>query len=158
MELFEVKVKYDKIVENGLIKKIPEQYVVDALSFTEAEERITQEISVFSSGEFEVTDIKKARITEVIESEDAAADKWYKARVAFIVIDEKTEKEKRAIQTMLVQGTSLQTAWFRSRSYSLRAWAIGSSSASSKRRLWMSSVIRHLNKRNNKKAYQITKQ
>lgn len=110
MELFEVKVKYDKIVENGLIKKIPEQYVVDALSFTEAEERITKEIAVFSSGEFEVTDIKKARITEVIESEDAAADKWYKARVAFIIIDEKSEKEKRAVQTMLVQGTSLQTA------------------------------------------------
>ena len=110
MELFEVKVKYDKIVENGLIKKIPEQYVVDALSFTEAEERITKEVAVFSSGEFEVTDIKKARITEVVEAEDAAADKWYKARVAFIVIDEKTEKEKRAIQTMLVQGTSLQDA------------------------------------------------
>lgn len=110
MELFEVKVKYDKIVENGLIKKIPEQYVVDALSFTEAEERITKEIAVFSSGEFEVTDIKKARITEVIESEDAAADKWYKARVAFIIIDEKSEKEKRAVQTMLVQGTTLQTA------------------------------------------------
>lgn len=110
MELFEVKVKYDKVVENGLIKKIPEQYVVDALSFTEAEERITAEVSVFSSGEFEVTDIKKARITEVIEADDAAADKWYKARVAFIIIDEKTEKEKRAMQTMLVQGTSLETA------------------------------------------------
>ena len=110
MELFEVKVKYDKIVENGVIKKVPEQYVVDALSFTEAEERITKEVAVYSSGEFEVTDIKKARITEVIESEDAAADKWYKARVAFIIIDEKTEKEKRAVQTMLVQGTSLEAA------------------------------------------------
>ena len=110
MELFEVKVKYDKVVENGLIKKIPEQYVVDALSFTEAEERITKEVAQFSSGEFEVTDIKKARITELIESEDAAADKWYKARVAFIIIDEKTEKEKRAMQTMLVQGTTLETA------------------------------------------------
>lgn len=110
MELFEVKVKYDKIVENGLIKKIPEQYVVDALSFTEAEERITKEVAVYSSGEFEVTDIKKARITEVIESEDAAADKWYKARVAFIIIDDKTEKEKRAVQTMLVQGTSVNAA------------------------------------------------
>ena len=110
MELFEVKVKYDKIVENGVIKKVPEQYVVDALSFTEAEERITKEVAVYSSGEFEVTDIKKARITEVIESEDAAADKWYKARVAFIIIDEKTEKEKRAVQTMLVQGTSVNAA------------------------------------------------
>ena len=110
MELFEVKVKYDKICENGLIKKVPEQYLVDAMSFAEAEERATKEIAQFSSGEFEVTDIKRAKVAEVIESEDAAADTWYKGRVAFIIIDEKTEKEKRAMQTMFVQSTSSDAA------------------------------------------------
>jgi hypothetical protein len=108
--MFEVIVKYDKIVENGLIKKVPELYVVDAVSFTEAEKRVTEEISVFSSGEFEVTNMKKVPVTELIESDDASADTWYRARVGFIIIDEKTEKEKRAYQYMLVQATSLEKA------------------------------------------------
>lgn len=110
MELFEAKVKYDKICEDGVIKKIPEQYVVEALSFTEAEARVTKDIAQFSSGEFEVSDLKRSRVTEVIENEDAAADTWYKATVAFVTIDEKTDKEKRTLSYFLIQGKDLNDA------------------------------------------------
>lgn len=110
MQLFEVKVKYDKMGDNGVIKRSSELYVVDAISFTEAEERIIKEVEPFISGEFEVDNIKKIRVVELIESNDANADKWYKARVGYITIDEKTEKEKVTVQLMLVQGASLPEA------------------------------------------------
>lgn len=103
-EWFECKVKFDKTMEDGLIKKVTENYLVDALSFTEAEKRFIEEIEPFMSGEFIVTDIKRAKINEMFEGEDQQADKWFKCRVAFVTIDEKTEKEKRAMQTMMVKA------------------------------------------------------
>jgi len=109
-EWFECKVRYDKVLEDGLIKKVTETYLVDALSFTEAEKRFLEEIEPFMSGEFTVTDIRRARISELFESEDLQADRWFKAKVAFITIDEKTEKEKRTVQTMMVQATDLKDA------------------------------------------------
>ena len=109
-EWFECKVRYDKVMDDGLIKKTTETYLVDALSFTEAEKRFLEEIEPFMSGEFMVTDIKRVKISELFESEDLQADRWFKAKVAFVTIDEKTEKEKRTVQTMMVQSTDLQSA------------------------------------------------
>lgn len=110
MEWFECKIQYDKTQENGLIKSTKETYLVDALSFTEAEESITKEIEPFMSGEFVISDIKRAKIAEIFESEDTTADRWYKVKVGFISIDEKTEKEKVVSQTNLVQATDLFSA------------------------------------------------
>lgn len=107
---FECKVKYEKTMEDGLMKTTSETYLVDALSFTEAEKRFLEEIEPFMSGEFLVTDIKRARIAELFESEDAEDDRWYKARVAFITLDEKTGAEKRTVQTDLVQAKDLRLA------------------------------------------------
>mgnify|MGYP002624137247 CR=1 FL=1 len=109
-EWFECKVRYDKVSEEGLIKKVNETYLVDALSFTEAEKRFLEEIEPFMSGDFVVTDIKRAKISELFESEDLQADRWFKAKVAFITIDEKTEKEKRTVQTMMVQAAEFKDA------------------------------------------------
>ncbi|MBQ7181286.1 MAG: DUF4494 domain-containing protein [Bacteroidaceae bacterium] len=109
-EWFECKVRYDKVSEDGLIKKVNETYLVDALSFTEAEKRFLEEIEPFMSGEFVVTDIKRAKISELFECEDLQADRWFKAKVAFITIDEKTEKEKRTVQTMMVQAAEFKDA------------------------------------------------
>ena len=109
-EWFECKVRYDKVSEDGLIKKVNETYLVDALSFTEAEKRFLEEIEPFMSGEFVVTDIKRAKISELFESEDLQADRWFKAKVAFITIEEKTEKEKRTVQTMMVQAAEFKDA------------------------------------------------
>lgn len=110
---FTCKVAIDKITEGGVIKKVTEHYVVDAQSFTEAEKRITDEVAQYSCGEFEVKDIKQAPFKEVFFVEDDAStddDKWYKAKLQFIVIDEKTEKEKRSSVYYLVQAASLRKA------------------------------------------------
>ena len=107
---FECKIRYEKIMEDGLQKKVTEVYTVDALSFSEAEERITEEMSSYISGEFEVADIKKAAYKEIFFSEEEIADKWYKTKLQFITIDEKTEKEKRSAVNYLVQAGSLHGA------------------------------------------------
>ena len=107
---FECKIRYEKVQEDGLQKKVTEGYVVDALSFTEAEERIIEEMASYISGEFKVADIKQASYKEIFFSDDEMADKWYKAKLAFITIDEKTEKEKRSNVNYLVQAGSFGSA------------------------------------------------
>ena len=107
---FECKIRYEKVTEDDLQKKVNENYVVDALSFSEAETRITEEMSSYISGEFEVADIKKAAYKEVFFTDDNIADKWYKAKLQFITIDEKTEKEKRSTVNYLVQAGSMNGA------------------------------------------------
>ncbi len=107
---FECKVRYEKTMEDGLQKKVTETYVVDAMSFSEAEERIIEEISSYVSGEFNVTDIKKAPYGEIFFSDLETADRWYKAKLQFITIDEKTEKEKRSAVNFLVQAGSFNGA------------------------------------------------
>ena len=101
---FECKIRYEKTMEDGLQKKVTESYAVDALSFSEAEERIIEEMSSYISGEFNVVDIK------IFFSEQELADRWYKAKLQFITIDEKTEKEKRSNVTYLVQAGTLNGA------------------------------------------------
>ncbi|MBP5278616.1 MAG: DUF4494 domain-containing protein [Prevotella sp.] len=107
---FETKIQYEKTMEDGLQKKVKEQYVVDALSFTEAEKRITEEMSSYISGAFDVADIKKASYKEIFFSDEGTADRWYKAKVQFITIDEKTEKEKRTNVYYLVQASTIHQA------------------------------------------------
>lgn len=108
---FECKVKYDKPQEDGSTKPVNEPYVVNALSFTEAEAKIMEEVSAYISGAFEVTDIKKAKYGEVFfDDTDSAADKWYRARVAFIFLDEKTAKEKKNKVPYLVQASCFTKA------------------------------------------------
>lgn len=108
---FETKVKYDKVNEEGLQKKVTEQFVVEALSYTEAEARITEEMSAYISGRFEIADIKKASYKEVFFSDAENADRFYKAKLDFITIDEKTDKEKRSRSVYLVQAASLKDAF-----------------------------------------------
>jgi len=107
---FECKVRYDKTMEDGKIKRVNETYLVDALSFTEAERRFLEEIEPFMAGEFEVSDIKKARVAELFESVDTMADRWFKAKLAFIRLDEKTGAEKRTTQSVLIQATEFRDA------------------------------------------------
>ena len=107
---FETKVSYEKSMDDEARKKVKELYVVDALSFTEAERRITEEMTSSISGGFAVTDIRKAVYKEVFFSEDAKADRWYKAKLQFITMDDKTEKEKRSNVYYLVHASSLAGA------------------------------------------------
>ena len=105
---FECKVSFEKVLENGMQKKVTEPYLVDALSFTEAEARIIEEIRPFISGEFTVTDIKRARFSYFFFNENG--DRFYKIKVYFITLDEKSGAEKKTAAQMLAQACTLKEA------------------------------------------------
>lgn len=105
---FECKVSYEKMMENGMQKKVTEPYLVDALSFTEAEARIIEEIRPFITGEFVVTDIKRARLSELFFNE--TGDRFYRIKVQFITLDEKSGAEKKTSAQMLAQASTLKEA------------------------------------------------
>lgn len=105
---FEVKVRYDKMMENGVQKKVNEPYLVDALSFTEAESRIIEELTPFISGDFSISAVKKTKISEIFW--DDSADKWYMVKVAFITIDEKSAVEKKTNSFILVAANDFKGA------------------------------------------------
>ncbi len=107
---FECKIKYEKTTDDGKIASVNENYLVDALSFTEAESRIIEEMKPFISGEFSVSGIKRARISELFPSDDEEADKWYRCKVFYLTIDEEKGIEKRTGVTMLVQAADLKGA------------------------------------------------
>ena len=107
---FETSVKYDKMGDAGTPVTVKETYSLESFTFTEAEETIAEELKVYISGEFDVVDMKKGPYKEVFFSENPADDRWYKVKAQFIIIDEKTEKEKYSTVTYLVQSNSLQNA------------------------------------------------
>ena len=107
---FECKIRYEKVMENGMNKKVTEPYLVDALSFTEAEARIIEEITPYISGEFTVSDIKRANYSELFPSEEDAADRWFKCKLFFITLDEKSGAEKKTAAQMLAQASNLKDA------------------------------------------------
>lgn len=108
MNWFECKVSYEKMMENGVQKKVTEPYLVDALSFTEAEARIIEEIKPYISGEFTITDIKRARLAELFFNDNG--DRYYKIKVYFITLDEKSGAEKKTAVQMLAQANDLKDA------------------------------------------------
>ena len=107
---FECKIRYEKTMENGMQKKVTEPYLVDALSFTEAEARIIEEMTPFISGEFTVADIKRANYSELFPCEEEAADRWFKCKLVFITLDEKSGAEKKTSTQVLVQAADLRDA------------------------------------------------
>ena len=107
---FTCKICYEKTLENGMNKKVTEPYLVDALSFTEAEARIIEEMTPYISGEFTVADVTRARYSELFYAEDASADRWYKVKLGFITLDEKSGSEKKTYTNVLVQSTDLRQA------------------------------------------------
>ena len=107
---FECKVRYEKTMEDGMPKKVVEIYTVDALSFSEAEERIMEEMSSYVSGEIDIVDLKIAHYKEIFFADSDLADKWYKAKLAFITIDEKTDKEKKTSVFYLVNAGNINSA------------------------------------------------
>ena len=107
---FECKIRYEKTMENGMNKKVTEAYIVDALSFTEAEARIIEEMTPFISGEFTVSDIKRANYSELFFSDEIAADRRFKCKLTFITLDKKSGAEKKTSTNVLVQASDLRDA------------------------------------------------
>lgn len=102
--------KIPKIAENGMEKKTTEKYLFDSLSFTESEGRCIEEMTPFISGEFTVSDIKRANYSEVFFSDEESADRWFKCKLAFITLDEKSGAEKKTFTQVLVQAADLRDA------------------------------------------------
>lgn len=107
---FECKIRYEKLMDNGMQKKVTEPYLVDALSFTEAEARIIEEMTPFISGEFVVSDIKRVNYSELFPSDDEQDDRWFKCKLSFTTLDEKSGEEKKTSTYVLVQASDLDRA------------------------------------------------
>ena len=109
-KFFEAKVKYEKMQEDGVTKKVTETYLVEALSFSECEAKITKEMESYISGDFEVTAINPSKYGELVESDNINADKWYKCKLMAFTLDERTGKEKKNAINFTVKGYSLENA------------------------------------------------
>lgn len=111
---FECKIRYDKLQENGTsVKKVTETFLVDALSFTEAEARITEEREPYISGEFSVTAVKRTKIAEIFYNDDDNADKWYLVKWVITTLDDKAEAAgKPAVEKKVTVLTVVQAADF----------------------------------------------
>lgn len=107
---FEAKVKYVKMGEDGKEKKMSELYLLDAMSYTEAESRITENLRDMIQGDFYIVGLKKSNITELVESNDGNDDKWFKAKVNIIDADQISGKEKKSNQYYLVVGSDIDSA------------------------------------------------
>ena len=107
---FEVKIQYQKMQYDGKEKNVTEQYVVEAMSFTEAEARIIKEMTPYISGDFGVVSEKIAPYNEIFLSDKSDDDKWFISKVAFITLDEKTAKEKKQTFRYLVQAATSENA------------------------------------------------
>ena len=107
---FEAKIRYEKTMEDGCLKKVTETYVIDALSFGEAENRILEEMAPFINGEKEECGLKIATNKEIFFADSNMADRWYVAKLAFITIDEKTDKQKKTRVCYLVNAGNINAA------------------------------------------------
>lgn len=108
-EWYEIGIRYSKVQEDGSSKPVTELYAVDALSFSEAEQRIIEEMKVYISGDYKVKTMKKAPYKEIFFTDAEGEDKWYKAKLQFITLDEKSQMEKRSNVVYLLQGSSLNS-------------------------------------------------
>ena len=106
---FVSKIRYEKTMENGMVKRVCEPYLVDGLSFTEAEARTIEKLQPFMSGEFLISDISRAKYAEVVFSNDSKADRWFNARVAFITLNE-SGVEKKQKSNILIQASDFDSA------------------------------------------------
>ena len=106
---FECKIQYEKIgTEDAKQKKVTDTYLVDAVNFTEAEARIIEVVRPFMSGEFTVSNIKRTKLYEIFDY--PTGDRWFKAKVLFIILDPEKGVEKRVPSTMLVQAETIREA------------------------------------------------
>ena len=107
---FLCKISYEKTMENGMNRKVTEPYLVDALSHTEAEARIIEEMTPYISGELTVAGIVPAKYSELFFADEEAADRWFKCKLTFITIDERSGSEKKSSTYVLVQASDIRDA------------------------------------------------
>ena len=107
---FECKVRYEQTQEDGMNKMVTETYVYKAEDFGEAYDKATKDMSTSISGEFEITAMKIARYKEIITQDERTEEKYYRVKVNLIILDEKTQKEKKTACYYLVNADSVEKA------------------------------------------------
>ena len=108
---FECKVIYEKGGVDSAPVKVTESYLIDALNYTSAENRVMETVLPFSSmGEVSISSIKRVKLAELFLTGVETDDKFYKSKVSLISFDEKAGKEKRTAVQMLIQSNSLPNA------------------------------------------------
>ena len=107
---YEGVIRYEKVTEEGKVKKVNELYLVNALSATECEARLIEEMTPFITGEFAVKSVKESNYSELFLSEEDAADRYFKCKLIFITLDEKSGAEKKTSTQVLVQASDLRDA------------------------------------------------
>ena len=114
MTFFEVKIKIDKVQEDGTQKTVSETYALDAMTFTEAEARITEEMQPYITGEFKITHEKIAQYNEVVLNE---GELFFLVKYNLILVDEVTAKEKRSALYVLFRDLTIDKAKEHAREY-----------------------------------------
>lgn len=104
-------IRYPKVMENGTQKNVTEQYLLSAISFSDAEVKIIEEMSPYLNGEFVVSTIKRVNYTEVFQTDDSEADLWFKCKINLITLNEKTCVEKKAPCYILVQASDMEDVY-----------------------------------------------
>ena len=107
---FEGKLSYEKLMDNGLNKKVNETYLIEAISVTEAESRLIEEMNPFITGEFQVKAVKQSKYNEIFFSTEESADRYFKCKLAFLTLDEKSGAEKKITTEILVEAADLRDA------------------------------------------------
>ncbi len=120
-EWFECKVTLDRTEESGLTKKVTETYLLSAVSYTEAEARIIRETQPFATGGFEVADIRRRKIAEVIADGSEADGRWYRVKAVMVTLNESTGQERRTPVVLMIQAADFHWACTRA-----KEWQAGS--------------------------------
>ena len=107
---YEVSIKFDQVQETGLVKKVTEKIIFLVETFGEAEAKAMEYISPYCNGEYDIVAIRRQEIAQVFRSNEEAADRWYKAKIVFTCLDERTGKEKRTQQTVMVLAKDFDDA------------------------------------------------
>ena len=111
MNWYEVKVSYDKTAGNGMLARVKESYLIEGVSYTDAEARTVEELKPFISGEMEIESIVKKKFSEVVL--DGVGVKYYKAKINMVTLDEKSGSEKKQAVVLLIEANDFDIAYKR---------------------------------------------
>lgn len=109
MSYFIATCKYEKMQENGAVKRVSEKYLCDALSIVEADAVVTENLKPYISGDFFTSKVENSPIAEVLG--DKECGRFWLCKVAFLTIDERSGKEKKTVSQWLVGGTDFNDAY-----------------------------------------------
>ena len=108
-KFFDTSVKFRKTDEQGVNKLVTESYIVSALSFSEAESNINEQMKVYVGEDFKIVNIKLTNYSEIAAFEDT--DIWFKSKISLLYFDEENGKEKKSNIYMLVQANDAKNAY-----------------------------------------------